>query len=273
MITFSQLGRHGEFGNHLFQIAATIGHAVKTNDEYFFPSWRGLISGDEYSKYFKYPIPEGEIDGRFVPYSEPNFHYTPISEYPVMQGSSFKVNMDLFGFFQSEKYFEHCKDLIQEHFKPSDLFRDLEIIDYKNTVCIQLRFYDNKRPYNTQNTNPDPEGQHSIYYQPEENVDYLKEAIRYFGYKKTYFVVTNNIEKAKNMFGDYTNFYFLENYNYLEQFFIQTKCEHNIISNSSFGWWGAWLNNNPDKVVFAPKKWFKDDKITKDLYPSTWKVI
>ena len=75
------------------------------------------------------------------------------------------------------------------------------------------------------------------------------------------------------MFGEYTNFYFFENYNYLEQFFIQTKCEHNIISNSSFGWWGAWLNKNPDKVIFAPKNWFKADMPTKDLYPEGWKVI
>jgi hypothetical protein len=273
MITFSQLGRHGEYGNHLFQIAATIGHAIKTNDEYLFPLWKGLISGEEYSKYFENPIPEGELQGKFVSYQEQQFHYSPITTYLETHKSNIKTNMDLFGYFQSEKYFDHCKDLIRKHFKPSKTFRDLDIIDYKNTVCIQLRFYDNKRAYSVNNINPDPSGQHSIYYQPEENVEFLKEAIRFFGYKKTYFVVTNNIEKAKSMFGSYTNFYFLENYNYLEQFFIQTKCEHNIISNSSFGWWGAWLNENPDKVVFAPKKWFKDEKITKDLYPQNWKIL
>jgi hypothetical protein len=51
MVTFTQLGRHGEFGNQLFQIAATIGHAFKSNQEYMFPLWRGLTSQEEYSKY------------------------------------------------------------------------------------------------------------------------------------------------------------------------------------------------------------------------------
>jgi hypothetical protein len=265
MVTFSCLGQHGEFGNQLFQIAATIGHATKINESYLFPFWKGLVSQDDYAKYFENPIPQADqAYGEFFIYKEPNFHYNDI---PVIKDK----NTDLFGYFQSERYFAHCSELIRNHFKPNDTFKNLNILNYNNSVAVQLRFYDNQRPYSTQNLNLDP-AQNSWYYQPDENIDYLKKAIQYFGYKKNYFVITNNNAKAKAMFGDYKNFFFLENYNYLEQFFIQTKCEHNIISNSSFGWWGAWLNENPDKVVFAPKKWFKNDKETKDLYPSTWKI-
>jgi len=272
MITFSQLGNHGEFGNNLFQIAATIGYATKINDEYLFPLWKGLISGKEYSKYFKTPIPEGIIKDNLVVYKEPNFHYDSIVVYPTIPKLSKKMNIDLFGYFQSEKYFEHCKDQIKKFFIPNDLTKNIKLLNYKNSVCLQLRFYDNKRSYTTSGLDLDPEN-NSIFYQPEENIPFLKKALNYFGYKKNYFVITNNMYKAKSMFGDYDNFYFLDNFNYIEQFFIQTMCEHNIISNSSFGWWGAWLNDNPDKVIFAPKQWFKDDKITKDLYPKEWKIL
>ena len=56
--------------------------------------------------------------------------------------------------------------------------------------------------------------------------------------------------------------------------YLMSLCKSNIIANSSFGWWGAWLNNSKDKVVYAPKNWFKDKKIkTDDLIPKSWILI
>ena len=55
---------------------------------------------------------------------------------------------------------------------------------------------------------------------------------------------------------------------------LMSNCKHQIIANSSFSWWGAWLNNNPNKVVMAPKKWFNDLSInTEDLIPESWVKI
>jgi len=52
---------------------------------------------------------------------------------------------------------------------------------------------------------------------------------------------------------------------------LMSHCKHNIIANSSFSWWAAWLNQNSDKMVIAPKKWFNDVSInTHDLIPSEW---
>ena len=52
---------------------------------------------------------------------------------------------------------------------------------------------------------------------------------------------------------------------------LMSLCKHNIIANSSFSWWGAWLNNNPDKIIITPKRWFKDTIInTQDLIPESW---
>jgi hypothetical protein len=54
--------------------------------------------------------------------------------------------------------------------------------------------------------------------------------------------------------------------------YLMSKCKHNVISNSTFSWWGAWLNDNPEKIIISPTKFLNDDLST-DVYPQEWLKI
>jgi hypothetical protein len=90
---------------------------------------------------------------------------------------------------------------------------------------------------------------------------------------KKYYIFSDEIEWAKrNFHGD--NFRFMEsNINEPEvDLYLMSKCKNNIISNSSFSWWGAWLNSNPDKSVIAPKNWYigKLNRMSDEILPNEW---
>src|SRR4051812_14455054 len=98
MLTYLNLGNNGRLGNQLFQIAATIGIAMKNDEQYIFKPYG-------YNKFFKKEIPTGEIIVS-KQYNEPFFHYSDVVA----------KDCNLHGYFQSEKYFKHCEDLIREYF-------------------------------------------------------------------------------------------------------------------------------------------------------------
>lgn len=264
IVTYNNLGNNGEFGNQLFQIAATYSYGLQNNRSPKFLQWRCGVSGNIYSQYFKNKLDETFNHKIDCEHSEPTFYYTEI---PKLEGQC----LNLKGYFQSEKYFQNTATEIKELFEPSIEISDKvkSSINFTNTVGVQLRFYDRGAIDPVQ-----------YYYSADdlEIIDYLKKAINFFGKNKTYIICTNNYNKAKKMFGRYDNFIFLKekNLNVVEEFFANSFCENNIITNSTFGWWGAYLNKNLDKKIFAPKCWFKVQNWwfdTRDIYPNTWTVI
>lgn len=99
MITFSQLGKYGRFGNQLFQVASTIGIAEVNNQQWCFPDWKHPFKHDFNCNHF--PIYSYQkVD---IPWGYHKFN--------LKQG-----NFDIYGYLQSEKYFSHCEDLIRELF-------------------------------------------------------------------------------------------------------------------------------------------------------------
>ena len=90
------------------------------------------------------------------------------------------------------------------------------------------------------------------------------------------FIFSDDIEWAKENLKFQNQMYFVSNPKIpdYEELMIISKCSHNIIANSTFSWWGAWLNKNPNKVVIAPFQWLKERNVEElDILPKDWIAI
>lgn len=197
-------------------------------------------------------------------YPEQRFHFDP---------SVFSKNQTYFdGFWQTEKYFKEIeKDLIEELTltEPLSSYSQeiLEKIKTSNAVSLHVRRAD----YIT--------NKHANTVFGTCSMDYYKKAIEHVTKHTTlptFFIFSDDYAWAVE------NFKFLiypvicvqntaeKNY---EDLILMSSCKHNIIANSSFSWWGAWLNQNKEKIVIAPTKWFSTQKTTtstEDIIPDAW---
>lgn len=89
-----------------------------------------------------------------------------------------------------------------------------------------------------------------------------------------FYIFSDEIDWVKNNFQFYDEHTFVDlnnEENNFEDLRLMSNCKHNIIANSSFSWWGAWLNANIDKIVIAPKRWFINQNT--DIVPECWVKI
>jgi len=91
--------------------------------------------------------------------------------------------------------------------------------------------------------------------------------------KKEFYGSNLNIEYVSNVFEHDSRGNAITKDTSYEDLYLMSQCEHNIIANSSYSWWGAYLNRNPYKIVISPKQWFADKNMnskTEDLIPKEW---
>lgn len=228
--------KQGALGNQLFFIGAMLGVAHRQGVNCYMPSWEYADMFPNLREFVSDTTPLGFSPREYI---EPHFHYAKIPYYP--EG----VIID--GYFQSEKYFEGADiktALVMNGFAESRL---------KDYTSIHIRRGDYLR---------------SNGFHPVVTTDYIEEAQRRIGGK--FVVFSDDVEWCRqNVKGE-----IIHSESDIMDMYLMTQCKNNIIANSSFSWWGAYLNGNPDKRVIAPSNWFGDKTmITKDLYCEGWEII
>jgi hypothetical protein len=244
----------GRLGNQMFQVSAALGYAKKFGLQWGFPSDTREVPN--LRKFFpNIPV----LDGQFkrLNWADPAFfNYQPIP--------NLHRDTTLVGFYQSEKYFEGQQEEVRKLFK-------LNIQpEYKDYVSIHVRRGDYV--------------QHANSFPPVTD-DYLIKAFNFFCPLKTKFIFFSDdirwcVDFTKKWFSafDDVDFIFSEGRNEFEDLSLMASCSHNIIANSTFSWWGAWLNPNPDKIVVSPSmyNWFGPGftgSVPKDIIPPEWHQI
>lgn len=172
-------------------------------------------------------------------------------------------NSYLFGYWQTEKYFQEFRKDILEMFTPRQELSHacsslIEKVKSCNSVAIHVRRGDYVKLGICLDTS---------YY--KHAFDILNK--RFEGL--TYFVFSDDVEYSKHIFKDIKcKFEFIENSSSnstLDDFFVMKECKHIIMANSSYSWWAAWLNDNPNKIVICPK----NKQSISDFYPKEWIVV
>jgi hypothetical protein len=179
-------------------------------------------------------------------------------------------NSLLIGYWQTEKYFLPIHNSIRGDFafkKPLDGLNQTlaDKMASRNSVSVHIRRGDYIH-------HPETSSFHGSC-----SVEYYTAAIELIKSKVNnihLYIFSDDISWTKsNMNFDVSATYIdnnIEGNSYIDMQ-LMSLCKHNIIANSSFSWWGAWLNNNPDKIVVAPAKWFNDSSVNvKDVIPETW---
>lgn len=249
----------GGLCNYLFQIAAAYAYSLKYNKKLILSENDSVVIHKHLSSYKTNILRNVEfvsnVDySRFKVYNEQGFHYTEI---PELDGDIY-----LIGYYQSAKYWQGYEKEIRELFSfPQEMIDAMkekykEILS-KETCSIHVRRGD----FVSQQQ-----------YHPVQTMNYYMKGIKQVGINKTYLCFSDDIQWCKESFSMLPDCHFIENQPDYLDLLLMSLTNHNVIANSTFSWFGTYLNNNAGKVI-APKTWFGEaykDFNTTDLYCENW---
>jgi hypothetical protein len=228
-VFFAKLGKKGRLGNQLFQIASTIGIARTNGMQPVFPEWT-------YEKYFRRKPPKATPrDSNLPEVLERSFSYHPL----VLSGSCV-----IDGYFQSERYFrQHSNEIVAQFSLRQEYFAEVERLfaAYGFPDCsMHVR-------------RGDYVGNAGLYDLGESA--YYPRALSRLAPRARILCFSDDPHWCRAKFSD-PRISFVEPHDDILDLFLFSRCQTNIISNSTYSWWGAWLNPRCDAAVFAPDRWF-----------------
>ena len=281
MIGYNTLGTNGRLGNQMFQYAALRGIAANRGFDWAVPP-PGTSGVDEYGTENNYCM----FETFKLAYATKEHHH--ILDLPWAAWREFHFNEELFntcpdnvnldGYFQTEKYFKNIEKEIREDFQFHDEIYQpckemIDSIGDGRKIFLHIRRGDPKLRWAYVNI------EHA---HPVQTWDYYEEALKYFPEDVPVIVFSDVIEWCKEQdFFKGDRFIFSETTDEFADgqrvpwtdLCLMSLCTDAIIANSSYSWWGAWLMDNPEKVVVAPKKWFGkqyEHYNMNDLIPKKW---
>ena len=281
MITCNLLGG---LGNQLFQIFTTISYAIDCKNTFAFlntPTTVGITYRVTYWNTFLISLKDWVFPTLHIHFPfllEISFHYTvlPVNKEPF--------DVRLAGYFQSYKYFEKNKykicELIHLNTYKIELKKRIQI-DFDKTISLHFRIGDYKFLQHNHPILTDVYYRNALHYilqkakinnNKEKDKEDEKLSVLYFYESKDLLDVTEIIIKLTNEFQNITFVPINQIFQDWEQMIIMSCCKYNIIANSTFSWWGAYFNDDNDKIVCYPSVWFGPslNHDTNDLFPSDW---
>ena len=267
MISFNNIGNLGRLANQMFQYASLKGIARKHGYEFTIPPEEvfgqhdPLVRSDKLNIYNVFD----SIHNNNIQISRNQVLQERMHEFDEELFTKCPDNIDLYGYYQSPKYFEHIKDEIKKDFSFSKEVESIcsEMFDSihsdEKVISVHIRRTD-------YTINPN---------HPVQPMSYYEEALKNFDKMDRILVFSDDPAwcKEQELFAD-DSIMISEGNDSDIDLCLMTKCNYHIIANSSFSWWGAWLADS--EQVIAPANWFADSckhKSVKDMVFGEWRWL
>lgn len=255
MISFNNLGNLGRLANQMFQYASLKGIAKNRGYDFAIPPREVFGSRDDNVKnsdIILYDLFDLESVNKISLTQQPTIQER-VHHFDKELFDTCPDNVDLLGYFQTEKYFKHIEDEIRSDFTfKEDLLELCKSFIYEDTISLHIRRGDYV-------LNPN---------HPVQPISYYEQALAELP-ELPVIIFSDDSEwcKEQELFSD-DRFIVAEGNSTDCDLCLMSLCKCHIIANSSFSWWGAWLANS--KQVIAPKNWFGAECSSKSVGDMTF---